>query len=432
MLRLIIALGLLCGLTGAKSFAEENDLVGHGGPVKGIAVTEDVILTSSFDNSVGVWSLPDRNPIWLEGHSAAVNAAKILSDGRFASVGDDMQLRIWNSDGTELNVLSGHKGKIISLAVKENLVATAGWDGVVGVWNSETGEQIMWIDSHEGQVNDVSFSTDGSRLFSASNDGTIREWDRKTGEELRVLARHGFGINVLSMAHNGSWLLYGALDGGTRAIDLESGEVLADLSADRRPILALSVSNDDALVAVGDGEGYIMVIDTQDWTVRYDFRAAANGPIWALAFDESGDGIYAGGISDVAHYFPLDAVDRPLMASNQRSFLRDPSEMSNGERQFMRKCSICHELRGSAGRKAGPTLNGLFGRLAGSVSGYHYSDALKKSEITWDETTIDGLFDKGPEHYIPGTKMPMQRIVNARDRHDLVNYLRTYTGDPSE
>jgi cytochrome c len=61
------------------------------------------------------------------------------------------------------------------------------------------------------------------------------------------------------------------------------------------------------------------------------------------------------------------------------------------------------------------------------VEDYTYSDALNGSEIIWDDDTIDALFDIGPEHYIPGTKMPMQRITGAKDRADLVTYLRKET-----
>ena len=47
------------------------------------------------------------------------------------------------------------------------------------------------------------------------------------------------------------------------------------------------------------------------------------------------------------------------------------------------------------------------------MPGYSYSDALDGSDIVWSDETIDELFDLGPEHYIPGTKMPMQRIAGA-------------------
>ena len=102
--------------------------------------------------------------------------------------------------------------------------------------------------------------------------------------------------------------------------------------------------------------------------------------------------------------------------------------MSNGERQFQRKCSICHTLTEDGGRRAGPSLMGVFGRRAGTLDGYAYSDALIGSDLTWSEETLDKLFDLGPAHYTPGSKMPMQRIVRAADRGDLIAYLKDVTG----
>ena len=107
-----------------------------------------------------------------------------------------------------------------------------------------------------------------------------------------------------------------------------------------------------------------------------------------------------------------------------RSFLRDPASMSNGERQFQRKHSVCYEM-GDGGR--GRPCSGF---SAGSLAGYRYSRTLRDSSIMWNEDTINALFGLGPDRYIPGSKMPMQRIVNPADRSDLISFLkRATTGD---
>ncbi|MFD2856775.1 c-type cytochrome [Seohaeicola zhoushanensis] len=120
-------------------------------------------------------------------------------------------------------------------------------------------------------------------------------------------------------------------------------------------------------------------------------------------------------------------MDGDRMAGAQPSFLKKPEEMENGERQFARKCSICHSLTPDSGRRAGPTLHGLFGRQAGSVTDYRYSEILDGSPIVWNEASINSLFDLGPDHFIPGSKMPMQRITDAGDRADLIAFLRRAT-----
>ena len=171
-----------------------------------------------------------------------------------------------------------------------------------------------------------------------------------------------------------------------------------------------------------------MMVDTETWPIRRDFRAMRQGPVWALACSNDGTVIHAGGIEDVIYAWPVALLDTYDPAGGDtRSFLRDAETMPNGERQFMRKCSICHSLDAGPSRKAGPTLHGGLGRLAGGVPGYRYSPILDGSDIIWDDTSIDALFDQGPDHYIPGSKMPMQVIAAPRDRADLSAFLRDAT-----
>ena len=402
-------------------------LSGHGGPIMGIAVSPSgQIATASFDNAVGVWT--GTAPRWLDGHEAAVNTVTFGADGALWSGGDDFALIRWGKGGTATR-LTGHKGKVMAVAVSPDggTIATASWDGTIGLWPAGGGD-ARFLTGHSGPVNDVAFTRDGTQIYSASADGTLRVWDIAAGQEHLRVVEHGFGINEIVLNEAGGWLAYGAVDGGTRALSLSDGTALADLTLDRRPILAMEASRDGALLAVGDGEGYIMVVDTADWRIARDFRATTRGPIWALAFSPDGTNIHAGGLDDTLYSWPLDTMDaHGQMQADGKPFLADPETMPNGERQFKRKCSICHTLTPGSARRAGPSLHDLFGRRAGTVADYTYSDALTGLDLVWSAETIDALFDIGPEHYIPGTKMPMQRITGAQDRADLIDYLRTET-----
>ena len=61
------------------------------------------------------------------------------------------------------------------------------------------------------------------------------------------------------------------------------------------------------------------------------------------------------------------------------------------------------------------------------MDGYTYSDTVATLDFAWSEDTIDQLFDLGPDHFIPGSKMPMQRIVKPEDRADLIAFLKDNT-----
>ncbi len=405
-------------------------LPGHGGPIKGIAVSPDgqSILTASFDSSVGLWGA--QTPTWLEAHRAAVNTVLFVDDTRAVSSGDDFDLYLWNLQSSESQLLGGHKGKVLSLATSPDgkTVASASWDGAIGLWSLSGAEPPKMITGHSAGVNDVVFSDDGALLYSASADGTIRVWDANTGAAKRLLLKNSFGVNTLELNGAAGWLAYGAVDGVTRVVSTDDARPLADFTLDRRPVLAMAATRDFRRLAIGDGEGYISVLDTNDWSIIADFRATARGPIWALAFSADGSNIHAGGLDDALYSWPLDGIkDAPRMVQDERTFLNGNDASSNGERQFNRKCSICHSLTSDTQRRAGPTLRNLFGRKAGTLAGYSYSETLLRADIVWDDHTIDVLFDLGPDVYIQGTKMPMQRITAKKDRSDLITFLRKFS-----
>jgi cytochrome c len=69
---------------------------------------------------------------------------------------------------------------------------------------------------------------------------------------------------------------------------------------------------------------------------------------------------------------------------------------------------------------------GLFGRAAGSVPDFDYSAAMRASGIVWSEVTLD-QFLQGPRKMVPGTKMTFIGVPAAKDRADLIAYLKQAT-----
>lgn len=422
------AVVLALSLVATVASAGDDDflsLKGHGGPVMALAVDpsgDGRLASASFDNAAALWA--EGGPKWLERHDAAVTALAFGGNGDLFSAGDDFVIWHW-SDKPPVE-LGRHKGKIRALSVSPDgrTLAAGSWDGTVGLW-SLTGDAVQMVAVGAG-VNDVAFDTQGV-LFAATMDGRILRFD---GDTPRVLAEQGFGVNRLAV-HDG-WLAYGAVDGATRVIDTETGAQIADFTLDRRPILALAYHPPTGQLAVGDGQGYIMIVDTEEWRIARDFRAMREGPVWALAFDRAGARLWAGGLDAVIYGWPVALLGEFDPVGDSRAFLTAPEEVGNGERQFLRKCSICHALSDDGTRKAGPHLAGIFGRPAGSLKGYRYSETLDQATIIWNDDSIDALFDLGPDHYIPGSKMPMQRITGAQDRADLIAYLKQATGGEEE
>ena len=82
-------------------------------------------------------------------------------------------------------------------------------------------------------------------------------------------------------------------------------------------------------------------------------------------------------------------------------------------------CEACHSIEEN---DIGPKHRGVVGRLAGSIKDYAYSDALKKSGITWDEAALNRWLTD-PSAMVPGTKM-FFKIDNAQNRADIIAFLK--------
>ncbi len=86
------------------------------------------------------------------------------------------------------------------------------------------------------------------------------------------------------------------------------------------------------------------------------------------------------------------------------------------------QCTACHSTDGSNG--VGPSLLGVVGRKVGTFPGFRFSRAMKAAGTNWDATTLDGYI-ADPQKALPGNVMPFSGIPDAKQRADLIAYLKT-------
>jgi cytochrome c len=84
------------------------------------------------------------------------------------------------------------------------------------------------------------------------------------------------------------------------------------------------------------------------------------------------------------------------------------------------RCLACHAL---AYDRTGPRHCGLFGRRAGGVKDFAYSEAMKRSGIVWNGKTLD-RFLANPLAAVPGTAMGYAGVTDASERANLIAWLR--------
>ena len=91
--------------------------------------------------------------------------------------------------------------------------------------------------------------------------------------------------------------------------------------------------------------------------------------------------------------------------------------------ELFRQCAACHSVEPGL-HLTGPSLAAICGRRAGTVGGFgRYSSALKHAGITWDAATL-GRWLARPEALVPDTTMTFPGVADARQRADLIAYLK--------
>lgn len=196
----------------------------------------------------------------------------------FATISKDNRIKIWKTSNATLQqhltepqhlgqlytALTVHSGlaskksskdsqRILGTQSSNGYVAVGSKKGVISIWKLETGEIVHRLgddgDLSQSQVNDLVFSQDCSKLYSANADGQVIEWDVDTGKVLRTLPLFQTSITKLALSSTDNLLLVGS--SSVKLVDLSSGATVAEYSGHVSPITTMSFSLDDKLFAVG-------------------------------------------------------------------------------------------------------------------------------------------------------------------------------------
>lgn len=119
---------------------------------------------------------------------------------------------------------------------------------------------------------------------------------------------------------------------------------------------------------------------------------------------------------------PADVHTLTMLSKNagdSEAASAETGDAARGKVVFDKRCTGCHsmEINGE-----GPKLAGVYGRKAGSVPGFDYSQGLRNSGLTWNDATLEKWLS-GPDALIPDAKMDFY-VPKAGERRDLIAYLK--------
>jgi guanine nucleotide-binding protein subunit beta-2-like 1 protein len=190
-------------------------LTGHSHFVQDVAVSSDgqFGLSGSWDGTLRLWELSTgKTRINFRGHTKDVLSVAFSSDNRqIVSGSRDKSVALWNTLGQLKYSLTddGHQDWVSCVRFSPNprtpLIVSAGWDKLVKVWNLNSCKLKSNLIGHDGYVNTVTVSPDGSLCASGGKDGVAMLWDLNEGRHLSNLDANDI-IHALCFSPKKYWL----------------------------------------------------------------------------------------------------------------------------------------------------------------------------------------------------------------------------------
>ncbi len=256
--------------------------IGDSASIRAVAFSPDGrrLATTSAYGTTTIWdTTTGEEIITLRGHAPGqtletrfngVIGVSFSPDGNLlATSSDDLTAKIWDTNsGQELFTLIGHGHAPVSIPPFDGVIqvafspdgtilATAGGDGTVKLWDVSNGQELITLDAHpENVVIDLAFSPDGVYLLTGGWEGTAKLFEVDTGQVLHTLTGHTSGVHGVGFSPDGKRLLTGSEDGTVILWDATTGQSLLTL-AGPLGILDIAISPDGKFLATSGQDGAI-------------------------------------------------------------------------------------------------------------------------------------------------------------------------------
>jgi WD40 repeat protein/DNA-binding SARP family transcriptional activator len=180
------------------------DLVGHGSTVISVAAAPDNrhVATGGYDGTVRIWDTsPGHELQTVTAHDGPVFGMVYSSDSdQWVSVSADGTAKVWDGASGDLvrSLVTDDPARLDTVAISPDgsLIAIGDSDGGIKLIEQGTGEPVLTLDAHDGEVWGLAFSPDGTRLASGSWDGTSKVWDITGGREVSTLEAPCWSMSV--------------------------------------------------------------------------------------------------------------------------------------------------------------------------------------------------------------------------------------------
>jgi WD40 repeat protein len=229
------------------------------------------ILVTTTDNAARLWDVQTGQKIRdIDGGSGPFADGDFSPDGRYVLATDQnpVRARLWDiQTGQVIQQFNDHVGDVFRVAISSDnryiLTGNFGDDRML-LRDIQTGKVVREF-MVKAPVSVVTFAPDNQQIASSAVDGVVRIWDVNTGQEKRALVGHNGVVWTLQFSPDGRYLSSGGVDGSVRIWDVTSGQEIRRLVGGRQSVVHQAVfSPDGKSILTGGSDGVVRL-----WDVDY-------------------------------------------------------------------------------------------------------------------------------------------------------------------
>jgi len=289
-----------------------------------------------------------------------------------------------------LQWLPGHNGTVNSVAYSPDgsRIATAAADSTLRILDARTGEQIMALQGHADGVNSVAYSNDGARIVTASDDNTLRVWDAISGKHLLSLEGHLDSANSAVFSPDGSKIASTARDNTVRIWDSRTGKQLSVLDGHKDWGWVVAFSPDGLCIASA-GEDRVLLL----WSLNPNKPSLAllghRGSINSVAFSPNGAHIITASTDGTLFLWNAQTGEHLLTIQSSKERERSVAYSPDGSRiaSASGEGKVCVWDAGSGEQILAFDTQASVCCLAFSPDGHHIATVGFGSVGVWDSRT---------------------------------------------
>lgn len=253
---------------------------------------------------------------------SAILSVAFSPDGKIvATAGDDQQIHLFDAaTGEARPSCRGHRHIVLAVAFSPDgkQLASGSADRTLRIWDASIGKELHRVTAHEVEVAAVAFSPDGKTIATGGGDRIVRLWDPVSGKERIRLAGARRPIRCLAFSPDSKTVVAGGWDRTIRRWDVSSGKEVEPLRGHKSCVLCLAFTADGKTLVSGGRDQTVRVWDL--WSGKTYLRLAGwNGEIRALALSRSLDCLASADANQSIRFWDLNT-------GNEVGTLKEPSD----------------------------------------------------------------------------------------------------------